>query len=166
MSNLLTTLKEMSPEELKLIRNFLNMSDAEEKNEVLDEPPLKADIIQKQSIKKNKNPLQSDNLLPNIKRKSRRTTTEPVTHGYENKERPNLFFEKKWNQLHKKDSRIDKQLWGENISEERGVRIPTIEVACNRCNNIYNVSPALLISDPSTHEVRYTCDNCLTHMKE
>ena len=72
-------------------------------------------------------------------------------------ERPNLFFERGFDEECRADSKIDKKLAGNNVITPRApTRLVTVE--CQECGLEYDVSPKLVLMDGS--RVIFTCDNC------
>lgn len=79
--------------------------------------------------------------------------------------RPNFFEEqptlvigsKGWN-AHKNDTVIDQKLSGSNDITNRGERQALVEVSCNHCGQLWEVSPKLVHSAPDG--IRFICEQC------
>ena len=61
---------------------------------------------------------------------------------------------------HKEDAKIDKLLWGERQPTPRPEKYEDVEVQCNKCDLWYDINPSLVYTDPDTHKIIFTCDNC------
>lgn len=75
------------------------------------------------------------------------------------KNRPNLFFEKGFDKLHKEDTIIDKKLNKNRKPVERGERNNLIDVECRECGKEDTVREDLVYSDEDG--VRWVCDRCI-----
>jgi hypothetical protein len=59
--------------------------------------------------------------------------------------------------LHKKDTEIDKKLWGNNIPTERSRQSSIVSVRCRVCGKTEQVSATIIDSAE-----RYKCNKCAT----
>ena len=81
--------------------------------------------------------------------------TESVSLSGENK-----FEKMRERNSHKKDSVIDKKLWGDNQPEQRPDEFSGfVEIECKSCELWYDVHPSEIYMDPDQGP-SYTCDNC------
>lgn len=78
-----------------------------------------------------------------------------------NKNRPNLFLKSDIAKQFKGDTNIDKKLWGSNEPSVRRQVADLVEVPCRVCGDYYEIPSSLVLMDVETHEVSFTCDNCI-----
>jgi hypothetical protein len=72
----------------------------------------------------------------------------------------NKFEELGIHKKFRKDSAIDKKLWGENEPEGRD-RASLCEINCKRCGVEKVVPIAMVFKNADTHEWEYVCDGCI-----
>jgi len=75
--------------------------------------------------------------------------------------RPNNFLKTAEAKMFKNDSAIDKKLWGKNQPVPRRSETELWEVDCQVCHRPTVVSPSMVMEDPDTHEIIFTCDHCI-----
>ena len=73
----------------------------------------------------------------------------------------NKFLKMSERTAHKKDTKIDKQLWKDREVSTRPDEYQDVEVECKECKLWYDVNPVLVLIDPDTHDTNYTCDRCV-----
>lgn len=185
MSDLITSLKNMTPEEAvqiaELLRGLLPQAIAENKTSKKKKPTKKAvKKTTKKTAKKRGRPPKSTNAnieldnndndtiievqprrkVAQIKDKWERgkglaSRTESVKLG----PRPNLFLKSAEAKQCKEDSKIDKLLWKGRTPSERNRPNNLISIACQVCRQVYEVSSSLVYRDPDMG-LCYTCNNC------
>lgn len=89
---------------------------------------------------------------PATNSKRRSSTKKKTTTKSKSK---NLFDSMSERNLHKKDSTIDKKLWGNNAPTERSRSYSELSVRCRICGKEEKVSSALVDSPD-----RYRCNRC------
>ncbi len=82
------------------------------------------------------------------------------TANFKTGPRPNTFAKSADAKKFKADSKIDKQLWGDNEREER-TKLVKIEANCTKCNRKYKVNPILAYKDDTDRKWYFICDNCV-----
>ena len=127
------------------------------------QPPIdiqpKSAIIQPQGrIRRIGQNTQTSQVVKGGSNKGKQCRTEPVNLT---KNRPNLFIQSSDANLFKSDIAIDKKLSGKNVPTPRRQEAEMWEIECKICHRLYIVSPSILMVDPETQEVAYTCDNCI-----
>lgn len=72
-------------------------------------------------------------------------------------QKPNKFDSMPEKNMHKKDTIIDKKLWGNNKPTERSRSFQTVSVRCRICGKAEDINPSLIDSAE-----RYKCNKCAT----
>lgn len=79
----------------------------------------------------------------------------------DNRPRPNLFLKSDVAKQFKSDSSVDKKLWGKNEPSVRRRIADLVEVSCSICGDFYEIPSSLVLMDPETRKVSFTCDGCI-----
>jgi hypothetical protein len=90
--------------------------------------------------------------------KGRQCRTEPMNIP---KVRPNLFIKSAIAKSCKNDTKTDRLLHADREPTERRPTAQLYEVKCTVCGNIDVVSENMIMADPDTGDITYTCDNCI-----
>jgi len=169
MSDLITNLEDLGPEELKAVSNLINklakrkrkeespVVDAEEPQEDIKPRPVSQKSRGRSSPKNQANQRRNNNKVrrPGGSRGAA-ARTEPVRLSNENK-----FLSMRERNSNKQDSEIDKKLWKGRRPTERPDEFHFAEVQCKECLLWYDVNPELVLIDPDTKTYNFTCDNCV-----
>jgi hypothetical protein len=75
--------------------------------------------------------------------------------------RPNDFLKMAEAKMFKNDTIIDKKLSGKNVPVPRRLETELWDVDCQKCGRSSIVSPSMVMQDPDTHEILFTCDDCI-----
>ena len=124
---------------------------------VLDE---REPIIENKRTGKGRTKPRESNGANTKKGKGRPSRTLPVTIGNANK-----FTQMSEFRASKEDVDVDKKLWTGREPKQRPDKFEPVEVQCDICKLYYDVNPSLLFRDPDTHELMYTCNNCVGKAK-
>lgn len=62
---------------------------------------------------------------------------------------------KKEAEKHKRDTKTDKKLAGDYQKRKRRPRTRTVEAECSKCNDLFDVSPSLIVPG-----IDFVCDDC------
>ena len=166
MSDLITNLENLTPEELKRVANLIEKFtkrktvDNQQTEDIIKEEPKAKQKSTKvtQGRSAPRNPVNKKN--NNVRRKGSRGggagRTESVVLSNENK-----FEKMRDRNSFKDDAKIDKKLWGDRQPTERPEEFEFVEVQCKECGKWYDINPTLIYVDQDTREVNFTCDNCV-----
>jgi hypothetical protein len=173
MSDIITNLEDLGPEELKAVSNLINKlakrkKQSESTEEVVDSTPL-GDTVREQKPKGppkrhsqgRTEPRNPQNKKTRVKRKGGRGRggagrTESVVLSNENK-----FERMRERNDFKKDTEIDKKLWSGREPTQRPDEFQFVEVQCKECGRWYDINPDLVYVDQDSREINFTCDDCV-----
>ncbi|RLI51659.1 hypothetical protein DRO61_01855 [Candidatus Bathyarchaeota archaeon] len=179
MSDIITNLEDLNPEDLKAVGNLINKLAKRNKQQNpeqtvdkqessgYDNPEPTAQQSAGRSQPRNtksgrSSPRASANKRPEPVRRGRGVSrggqgrTESVSLANENK-----FERMRERNDFKKDSAIDRKLWGDRNPTERPEEFEFAEAQCKVCRNWFDINPNLVLLDPETKEYNFTCDNCV-----
>lgn len=170
MSDLITNLEDLGPEELKAVSNLINkLAKRKRSEEPLDNLGEVEETVERKPKQKQKPTVQgrSSPRNPQNQKKDTRVRrrggsrggagrTESVVLSNENK-----FEKMRERNNFKADAEIDKKLWGDRKPTERPDEFEFVEVQCKECGKWYDINPNLVYIDQDSREVNFTCDNCV-----
>lgn len=182
MSDIITNLEDLSPDDLKAVSNLINkLAKRQRKNsepKVDEVPPEPVNIIQdepsqkpqrattRRSKRPDKKPPQKAQSNQRVRRRGQQSRggagrTEPVSLSGENK-----FESMREKSSYREDSKTDKLLWGNHEPTERPDDFSFVEVECEICHKNCKVHPSLVYLDQDTRQPKYTCDSCVPRGSE
>lgn len=191
MSDIISNLEKLSPEELQKVGNLINKfakRHTDSEKEIDDGPPPRETVRtprrkvdrQPRQVRRSDDVQESPTQMPRGSQRGHRSPRSPrnqqqENHPKHNKQRRNfgrieqvqLTGENKFFDLvkrendYKGDSKIDKKLWKGNKPMPRPQKYEPVEVQCIECHYYFDVNPELIILDEETGLPNYTCNNCV-----